>query len=60
LLVSGEQVLFTYDFICVDPIGICRTAELITIKAGQIGRVELFFDARPFENLMQQRQAQAS
>ena len=57
---SGDQVLFTYDFICVEPVGICRTAELITIKDGQIGRVELFFDPRPFEKLMQQRQAKAS
>ena len=50
---SGDQAIFTYDFICTDPIGVCRTAELITFKDGLIGRIELFFDARPFEKLMQ-------
>ena len=54
-----DKALFTYDFVCVDPIGACRTAELITIKDGLVARVELFFDARPFEKMMQQR-AQAS
>jgi hypothetical protein len=49
----GDQAIFTYDFICADPIGVCRTAELMTFKEGLIGRIELFFDARPFEKLMQ-------
>ena len=56
---SGDQALFTYDFNCVEPIGVCRTAELITVTDGLVARVELFFDARPFEKMMQQR-AQAS
>ena len=49
----GDQAIFTYDFVCEDPIGVCRTAELMTFKDGLIGRIELFFDARPFEKLMQ-------
>jgi hypothetical protein len=50
---SCDQAIFTYDFICTDPIGVCRTAELITFRDGLISRIELFFDARPFEKLMQ-------
>ncbi len=50
---SGDQAIFTYDFICADPIGVCRTAELMTFKDDLISRIELFFDARPFEKLMQ-------
>ncbi len=58
---SGGQAIFAYDFVCAGPIGVCRTAELMTFKDGLIARIELFFDARPFEKLMQsQRQAQQS
>src|SRR5258708_2303203 len=50
---SGDQAIFTYDFICAEPIGVCRTAELMTFQNDLISRIELFFDARPFEKLMQ-------
>ncbi len=50
---SGDQAIFTYDFICADPIGVCRTAEHMTFKDGLISGIELFFDARPFEKRMQ-------
>ncbi len=50
---AGNQAIFTYDFVCVDPVGICRTAELITFKGDKIAGIELFFDARPFEKFMQ-------
>jgi hypothetical protein len=50
---SGEQVMAAYDFICAQPVGNCRTAELITFKDGLISQIELFFDARPFEKLTQ-------
>ncbi len=50
---AGEQAIFTYDFICAEPIGVCRTAELIIFKNGLISSIELFFDARPFEKLRQ-------
>jgi|SRR5947209_4599676 len=52
---AGEQALLTYDFICAEPIGNCRTAELITFKNGLISGVELFFDARPFERMRQEQ-----
>lgn len=49
--VSGDRAMFTYDFICDPPIGTCRTAEMIEIKGGRIHAIELFYDARPFEQI---------
>ncbi len=54
---SGNQAIFTYDFICADPIGVCRTAELMTFKNGLIAKIELFFDPRPFEKLVPSQDA---
>jgi ketosteroid isomerase-like protein len=54
---SGDQALFTYDFVCAEPINVCRTAELMTFEDGLIRRIELFYDARPFEALARSRQA---
>lgn len=54
--VSGDRAMFAYDFVCRDPIGICRTAELVRFQDGLIRDIELFFDARPFE-AMQRAQA---
>jgi len=45
--------MFVYDFVCAEPIGVCRTAEFVTLKDGLIGSLEIFFDPRPFEKLMQ-------
>ena len=53
ILASSDQAMFTYDFVCAEPVGVCRTAEAVTVKDGLIGSVEIFFDARPFEKLMQ-------
>jgi hypothetical protein len=52
---SGDQVVAIYNFNCVDPIGTCRTAELLTFQDGQIIGSELFFDPRPFEKLAQRK-----
>jgi len=46
---SGDQAMLTYDMDCAEPVGVCRTAALMTFKDGLIARNELFFDARPFE-----------
>jgi hypothetical protein len=54
--VSGDRAMFAYDFVCRDPIGVCRTAELVRFQDGLIRDIELFFDARPFE-AMQRAQA---
>jgi hypothetical protein len=47
--VSGDRAMFAYDFICREPIGVCRTAEMVRFQDGLIRETELFFDARPFE-----------
>jgi ketosteroid isomerase-like protein len=45
---SESQAMLTYDLDFAEPMGICRTAVLMTFKDGLIARIELFFDARPF------------
>ena len=42
---AGDQVMAAYDFVCAEPIGVCRTAELLSFKEGLISGIELFFDA---------------
>ncbi len=54
--ISGDRAMFAYDFVCREPIGVCRTAELVRFENGLIRETELFFDARPFE-AMQRAQA---
>lgn len=54
--ISGDQAMFAYDFVCHEPIGVCRTAEMVRFEDGLIRETELFFDARPFE-AMQKVQA---
>ena len=46
---DGHQVMCAEDFVCREPIGSVRTAELLTFEDGLIRSIELFFDARPFE-----------
>ena len=46
---TDEPVMLTYDAEFGEPIGTCRTAVLMTFKDQLIERLELFFDARPFE-----------
>jgi len=53
LLTNGGRAMFVYDFVCAEPIGVCRTAELVTLRDGLIASVEIFFDPQPFEKLMQ-------
>jgi ketosteroid isomerase-like protein len=43
-----NQAMLVYDMDFGEPLGVCRTAALITFKDGLIVRNELFFDARPF------------
>ncbi len=54
--VAGTQAIFIYDFLCAPPVGVCRTAELMTFEGELIIGVELFFDARPFEKLAPARE----
>lgn len=47
---SGNQLTLVYDGDFPDPIGLVRTAVLMTFKDDLIIGVELFFDASRFEN----------
>ena len=46
---AGNQAMFTYDLLFVEPIGPVRTANLMTFEDDKIRDVELFYDARPFQ-----------
>ncbi len=52
LFVDQGRAVAVYDFNCVDLIGVCRMAELLSVKDGLIQSSEIFFDARPFEEAM--------
>jgi len=51
--ISGaeDQAMVVYDLECPPPIGTFSTAVLMTFKEGLIGKIELFFDARPFSQV---------
>jgi ketosteroid isomerase-like protein len=55
LFVTDASVLAVCDFVCAEPIGACRTAEMLSIEDGRIVASEVFFDARPFEALARAR-----
>lgn len=46
---SELQAMLIYDVDFGEPIGVSRTAALLTFKDNLISRIELFYDARPFE-----------
>lgn len=46
---SGDQVMIVYELDCQAPIGNFRVAALMDIRKELIERIELFYDARPFE-----------
>ena len=46
---SKNQAMVVFDLDCPAPVGVCRSATLMTIEEGLITRLELFYDARPFE-----------
>lgn len=46
---DGHQVMLSYSIDFPAPIGACRAAALMTFADGLIARLELFYDARPFE-----------
>lgn len=45
-----DQVMVVYDMNFPAPIGLFRGAALLKVQDGLITSVELFYDARPFEN----------
>lgn len=44
-----DQVMLVFDLDCPAPIGIFRGANMMTITNNLITRMELFYDASPFE-----------
>jgi ketosteroid isomerase-like protein len=46
---EADQAMVVYEVDCPVPVGLIRTAALMTFKEGLIARIELFYDARPFE-----------
>lgn len=46
---SLDQAMVVYELDCGEPIGIFSAAALLTFKDKQISKIELFYDARPFD-----------
>jgi ketosteroid isomerase-like protein len=46
---SDDQAAVVYDVDCPAPIGNIPTVSLMTFREGLISKIELFYDARPFE-----------
>jgi hypothetical protein len=46
---SGNQIMFAYDMVVPAPIGKFRAAVLMGFTDQLISKIELFYDARPFE-----------
>lgn len=46
---SETQAMLAYDMECPAPVGSFRAATLMTLEKGLITKLELFYDARPFE-----------
>lgn len=48
---SGNQAMFLYEITFNDPVGVVRTASLMTMEGDKIKEMEVIFDARPFERI---------
>ena len=46
---SNNQAMVVYDLDCPEPIGFISSSALITFENGLIKKIELFYDARPFD-----------
>ncbi len=46
---NGSAEMIVFDLLCPEPIGRFRAATCMEIKDKLITRMELFYDARPFE-----------
>ena len=46
---DGDQIMFAYDMVVPAPIGKFRAAVLMEFTDRLISRIELFYDASPFE-----------
>ncbi|CUI18042.1 hypothetical protein PNK_2448 [Candidatus Protochlamydia naegleriophila] len=48
---SEDQAMIVYDVDFPEPVGLIRTAALMTFPGEIITKIEVFFDARPFEKM---------
>lgn len=48
---SGDQAAVIYDVDFPAPIGVMHSAAFLTIQEGLISKIELFYDARPFDRM---------
>ncbi len=48
---SGDQVVLVSDFIFSNSIGVLRSSTLMSFKDHFITSIELFYDARPFDEI---------
>ena len=46
---SEDQIMFAYDFMFTESIGKLRAAVMMEFRGNQISKIELFYDARAFE-----------
>ncbi|MBV9887835.1 MAG: nuclear transport factor 2 family protein [Acidobacteria bacterium] len=46
---DADHAVLTYEMHFDEPIGICRTAAVMSFRDGLIARNELFFDTAPFK-----------
>jgi hypothetical protein len=46
---SDNQIMFAYDMIVPEPIGKFRAAVMMDFTDGLISKIELFYDASPFQ-----------
>jgi hypothetical protein len=56
---NEEHAMIVYDYVLRLPIGLTRTASLITVQDKLIRTIELFFDARPFEKKHKEGEAKS-
>ena len=52
-----DAAMVAVDFHCIQPVGLCPTAERMKLRDGLIVEDELYFDPRPFEALARARAA---
>jgi ketosteroid isomerase-like protein len=55
VFVHGNDVCVIYDLVTNTPAGTAPTAEWYHVRDGKISAVRVFFDARPFTPMFEQR-----
>ena len=55
VVANGDDVVTIYDLHTNTPAGTSRIAEWTTVKDGKIAEMRIYFDARPFAAMFEQR-----